>query len=468
MIIIKTASSLHPQSLRDQMETIDLQSCINIAVMQNPKLITERLNRQDDWKLHRLQFREFFPELAVKFSKSDSVTYNAPDSRINSLGFSVNQKLFNSGNDIADYRSAGRELKLRDLSSADLRDNIIYQVSHQYIEILKYREILNVQRQSLDNLDTQVRIAEMEYDLGGLTRSDLLDIKIRRSQYSLNLRDNNEQVLQKRYNLASLMDLSVSDLPPLAGTLDLDYVSQTALTEADSDRTVPLLTGMALDFSKELQSSYLKERNARRDVFEARFCWLPEIEATADVRFTGSRFPLSQPSFSMGLNFSFDAPLLPGRIEVQTGRSNPSEHNRSIRSETGVLENLDALVLPSIARNRLENIHRETEELKRQISFRVQALIHSIQFNSHRCAHTRENAALETDRLEIEGIRLETGELTRLDYVKAEVRLANHKTELIEAVAALYRDEMELAMICGTVPDSERDSQWRLIINQEE
>ena len=73
---------------------------------------------------------------------------------------------------------------------------------------------------------------------------------------------------------------------------------------------------------------------------------------------------------------------------------------------------------------------------------------------------------MESEKLNIERMRVEMGELTRLEYVKSEIRLANHRTELIEGIAALYSNEIELEMSCG-IDGSEVDSFFsRLIITK--
>ncbi|MBF9017301.1 MULTISPECIES: TolC family protein [unclassified Oceanispirochaeta] len=447
-------------------ETMDLRDCIGLAQLNNVGIISNRLERQDAWKRLRLQLRMFFPEISMAFSKSDSVSAHAPDSRINKIGLSFNQLLFNGGRDLADYRSAARELKLRDLTAEDMLHKIAHQVSLEYVEILKNREILSVQKESLKNLENQIEIAELEYSLGGLTETDLLDINIRAVQYSLNIQDSEETLLLSRFNLSELMNVSITKLPELKGKLNLDYQGLYTDKIIDDDSYVTHLSEDAEEFNKELMSHYLRELNAERDLLDSKISWIPKIAASADLNIAGRDYPLNETSFSLGLNFSFDTPLFPGSMSMSTGKTNPDEHNASISSEISAFDNMEGLITPSIARNELYTAHLETEELKRLIAFRVEALSKSIILNYRRCSISREKIFLETEKLNIEKIRVEMGELTRLDYVKSEIRLANHRTELIEGIAALYSNEIELEMSCGINAEHE-DSLLNKLIRTE-
>lgn len=432
-----------------------LRECIALAQLENIGIITEKLERQDAWKRLRLQIRIFFPEMSLSYSKSDSISINAPDSRINKLGLTFNQLLFNGGRDIAEYRSASRELKLRDLKAADMLDQIAHQVSLEYIEILKNREILLVQKQSLENLEKQIEISELEYSLGGLTETDLLDIRIRAVQYSLNIQNTEEKLFQSQFKLAELMNIPLINLSPLKGSLNLNYqgiYSQKIITETSY---ISRLKEEAEEFNKELMSYYLKEINAERAVLDSKISWIPKIEANADFNIAGTEYPLNETSFSLGLNFRFNSPLFPGNLSLNAGKSNPEEHNSSINSDISAVDNLEAFIAPSIARNDLYTAKLEIEEMKRLIAFKVDLLAKSIILNNQRCAISRKKIILESEKLCIENIRVEMGELTRLEYVKSEIRLANHRTELIEAIAALYSNEIELEMSCGIESSSE-------------
>jgi hypothetical protein len=177
--------------------------------------------------------------------------------------------------------------------------------------------------------------------------------------------------------------------------------------------------------------------------------WIPKIEATADFSVSASVFPLDESSFSLGLNFTFQPPLFPGTVGLQAGKSNPRERNASVTSEVNIGENLEGLVDPLTAESTLYKTQLQREELRRSIFFQVSALSQSINLDIQRLDINRDRIKLETEKLNIEEKRMEMGELTRLDYVKSEISLADQKTELIESIAALYINEKNLEKICG-------------------
>ncbi|MDA3958002.1 TolC family protein [Oceanispirochaeta sp.] len=430
-------------------DSVTLDQSVQMAMEQNSRIIAENLDRQDAWRRLRLQLRLFLPSLQLGFSKTDSVTQGAPDSRVRKLSLSMNQLLFNGGRDLAAYRSSERNLQLRDLKAQDLIDSIAHEVTLQYVDVLKNSQILEIQRRSYENLLEQIRIAALEVELGVLRETDYLEIRISAVEYSLNIRDTEELLLKSRYALASLMSLPLEQLPPLMGHLNQDYRGDYATESGDLQNLIPDMKNKAQEYNKDLMSLYLQEAHARRVLLDSRISWIPKIEGTADYSVSAMDFPLDEPSFSLGIIFTFQTPLLPGSVSLQAGKSNPLEHNASAHSEVNIAENLEGLIDPITARSSLYKTQLQREELRRSIAFQVGSLSQSIQLNLQRLEINRDKISLESEKLIIEEARMKIGELTRLDYVKSEIRLSNHQTELIENIVALYSLEKELEKICG-------------------
>jgi len=434
-------------------DSITLDESIRMALEQNSGIIFENLSRQDAWIRHRLTLRDFLPFLTMGYSETDSVTEEAPDGRIRKLNLTMNQLLFSGGREMARYRSSERELRLRDLKAQDLIDSVAHEVLLQFVEVLKYREILAIQERYLVNLREQIKIAALELDLGLLRETDFLEIRINASEFSLNIRDTEEQFFRCRDALAVLMNIPSDRLPPLKGRLNTEYRGEYSRETLNHEEFIPGMKRRAEEYNKDLISLSLQEINAGRARTDSRISWLPKIEATADFSVSAADFPLDEPSFSLGLNFSFTTPLLPGSLSLQAGKSNPREHNRSFRSEVGLAENLEGLVDPFTAESNLIRTRMNREELRRSLVTRVGSLTRAIDTGLLRVETGRERIDLETEKLALDAERVKIGEMTRLDYVKSEIGLANFKTDLIENIAALYGSEKELEMICGIASD---------------
>jgi len=437
--------------------TMNLDESIGLALTRNSGIISDNLDRQDAWRRLRLQLRQFFPALQLGYSRNDSVKIDDPDSRINKVSLSMNQLLFNGGRDLADYRSARRDLQLRDLQGEDLMDSIEYKVTVQYVEVLKNREILDLQKRSFENLQEQIRIAELEHRLGELTDIDYLDIRLRAKEFSLNLQDTEEQLLQSRFSLATLLYFPLEHLPRLEGFLNTGYRGIYPDRIAEGEPFVLEMREKAEEYNKDLMGIYLQEINAQRDLLDSKIAWIPKIEGKADFSVSGQEYPLNEPSFSVGLDFTFDTPLLPGSLSMQAGKTGPEEHNRGIQADADVLENLGGLVDPYSARSNLYKKQMEKEELRRSIFFQVRSLTETIGMTADRIAVQKEKIAILDDKLRIEEQKMYLGEITRLDYVESEIEIAEQKTALLESIVGLYSREKELEILCGIHGRSEEE-----------
>jgi len=455
MVIFMTISPALSALNQDEMT---LEESIRMAQERNSSIISENLDRQDAWRRLHLKLRQFLPSLQLGYSKTNSVTEQAPDSRINKLSVSMGQLLFNGGRELAGYRSSERDLQLRDLKAQDLFDTIAHQVILKYVDVLKNRQILEIQKRSYENLQEQIGIASLEVTLGILKETDFLEIKINAAEFSLKIRDTEEQLLQSRYALSALMNIPLEQMPPLGGTLNPDYRGDYPPEVIGDENFIPEMKKKAEEYNKDLMSLYLQEINARRALTDSRFSWIPKIEATADFSVSAPDFPLDEPSFSMGLNFTFQAPLLPGSVSLQAGKSNPKEHNATINSKVDIAENLEGLIDPFTSKSNLYKTQLKREELRRSLAFQVGSLTGSIDLDLQRLKINRDKISLEIEKLSIEEARMKIGELTRLDYVKSEISLANHRTELIQNIVALYSNEKELETICGIISNRQGGS----------
>ncbi|MDC7242014.1 MAG: TolC family protein, partial [Spirochaetales bacterium] len=336
-----------------------------------------------------------------------------------------------------------------DLEAELLVQKLRLQVSTLYINLLMYREILKIEEQSLKILQEQSAIAHTEYEIGSLRASDLIDIRINSTEYAMYIDETRIRIFESRYALANLMDLPVEELPPLNSVLNPDYRGiYPALLKSDSS-LISLLTAEALGRSTELKSLEKQEIDLRQGLRESRTGWLPAVEAVGDLKFAGRDFPLNEPSFSLGLNLSFDTPLFPGTLSVNTGRSGRDERNRQLSADAGVLENPESLINPGIIRNRIQTMEMDIRMKRRELEYRTEILADRILQTARQCELEREKCLLEEEKLKVEEIQMSMGEITRLDYVESEIRLADSRRSLFESIAALFNAELELEYLCG-------------------
>ncbi len=449
---------------------LNIEEAVQMALKEHPELLEYELeNRRAHWAMVS-RFRDFFPELGLSYSRSDSVVTGEADARLRQWSFTVNQLIFSGGRQLGSLRSARRELHMRDLHSADMRLTAAYQVALSYAEVLKNREILKIRESYCALLKEQAALAALERELGLLTSHELLDIRIHCREYDLELREAQEALRESRAGLALLLSLSPEELPPLSGTLNTGYRARSGILSGisgspspsqtqgispervDHNRLVERLKERAKNRNREILKLVAGEESARQTLQDARLGWLPRIEAEGVYSLSGSRRVNEEASFSLGLNFIFDTPLFPGAVELQAGKSSPDERNRAFSAEGDILQNLEKIYEPRDAQFRLYLAGLQRQALVRQVCSRVKDLVASIILNRERLEIIGEKILLESEKLKIEEIRMKQGEMTRLDYVESEIRLADYKTNRIEGVTELYAREKELEQLCGEFP----------------
>ena len=435
---------------------IGLSEAIALAGEQNSSLIRDNLERNSAREQLRFQIRDFLPDLELGFSRSDSVTVGSSDSRVNKLSLGVNQLLFGGGRELRAYRQARRELDLKDFASLALRDSVAYQVTGQYVDVLKNRKTLDILNASRENLKKQLEIASLELELGQIRRVDYLDMQLKESEMRLTIQDTEEQLLTSRFALASLLYLTLEQLPRLSGTLN-DAYRGTLLPLAEEDGFVRAMQARAEQQNQALLSLDREEILACQKLQDARLFWLPRIEATGDFSVAGQVYPLDEPAFSLGLNFEFDLPLMPSSVDLQAGKANPDETNRMISTSTDLLDNPEALFDQKNARTALYLKQLEKEESRREVFFQIRSLTENLLMAGERIALERKKLNILKEKLNIQKTELKLGEITRLEYVESEIAYSHEQIAFLTSLVELHSAEEELKNLCAFDPVGNRE-----------
>lgn len=439
-------------------EMMSLETALALASLQNSGLVKDGLERQTARRQLALQARQFFPDLELGYIKNDSVTRGSSDSRVKKLSLGINQLLFSGGKTLAAYRNARMQLDLKDYLSLSAENSVANQVTLQFVDILKNRRILEIQKQSFENLSRQVEIASLEHQLGQIRAVDYLDIKLAASSFFLTIEDTKKNLIAGRYSLSTLLYIPLEQLPELSGRLNRDY--QGIFTKlAEEEAFIPMMQANAEKKNQQLLNLNREEVMARQELRNSRLIWLPRIEATGNFSLSGEEYPLNEPAFSLGLNFQFNLPLLPSSVDLQAGRSNRDEHNRALSSSTDVMDNLEGVLDKQTAQNSLYLKQLEKEEVRRSVFFQVCSLSQDILLITDRISTQREKLAILEEKLKINEAELNLGQMTRLAYVESEIDLAQERISLLESLTSLYGLEEQLKTLCSfTSPAENKES----------
>ena len=174
-------------SLEQPVRDLDLAPLIQLAMENRPEL-------------HQLQFSEGAAQKQVDVAKTRSrpalsffTNYQFDHNerlqemnRIWNLGFALNVPIFDGLATRAAVRQAESGLKQTQLGKQQMTDAIELEVRSAYLNLLEAKTLINVQRETVEQAQESVRIANLRYENGMITSVELTDAQLALSQAEVN------------------------------------------------------------------------------------------------------------------------------------------------------------------------------------------------------------------------------------------------------------------------------------------
>ena len=118
----------------------------------------------------------------------------------------------------------------------------------------------------------------------------------------------------------------------------------------------------------------------------AKYSWLPEITGDFSFSFSGAEYPLSEPGFNLGINVSFQLPVMPIEAGTSLGKRSLLERSLGFTMSGTIPENLEELYSIKIAKINLSKAGSELEDFETDLHFNIQESIFTI-VNQKKCFH---------------------------------------------------------------------------------
>ena len=174
-------------SLERQILEFDLEPLIQLAMEKRPEL-------------HQFQFSEGAAKKQVDVAKTRNrpalsffTTYQFNHNerleemdRIWNLGFALNVPIFDGLATRAAVKQAESGLKQTQLGKQQMTDAIELEVRSAYLNLLEAKTLINVQRETVEQAQESVRIANLRYENGMITSVELTDAQLALSQAEVN------------------------------------------------------------------------------------------------------------------------------------------------------------------------------------------------------------------------------------------------------------------------------------------
>ncbi|WP_147612891.1 TolC family protein [Treponema pectinovorum] len=272
--------------------------CIAVANSKSNRL--RELSLQYSKKSSELSFGGFLPSVDFNFNESDSIKTQAYDTHSKTIAISLRQLIFDGGKTKLTYdlnkATSFYELKEfeQELNSYKL------EISNQYFECLLLLKKIEIEENLERNAELELQIIKTEYELGEVLENDYL-------KYFINVKKIKDQTKQtNRDYKKALTKLKIS----LGYSKDVDFFLESeAINENDFPRYLEEKLEKLWNVCQRNNLSIKKNRmslyySQKQDEFSKRY-FLPQIYFEGGIHFSGTDYPLTQPSYSAKIKVDF-------------------------------------------------------------------------------------------------------------------------------------------------------------------
>jgi len=281
-------------------ELINKEKIIKTALAENLEL--NKLRREIERT--EAQLREakdaFYPTVDLgsdytRFGEEQPQYDGAKDNY--SVSLTLKQPIFSAGQLRAAYAIAKNNLEISKVQLEQKKEEIIYQVSEEYYNILKAKEILKVREQQVNQNKEYVKVAEANKEVGINTKSDVLQARVsyNQAQQELLVAKNNLETaklaLKNTLNMEDNTELRISD--------SLEWQEEKFKMEA--------VYGYALHNKPAFKLLNLQEENAKLDLKREKNSNLyPNVSLNADYTASDDKLRVSDGEWKTILSLSYN------------------------------------------------------------------------------------------------------------------------------------------------------------------
>ena len=320
--------------------------------------------------------------------------------------------------------AARNTLKAANRSRQAARNDVALSARRQFYEVVKSVRLAQVATGALRLARDDERRVHALFEVGSVSRGDLLKAQVRTAQSELDSLTAQQVVLNQRIGLASLVGL------PEAGLGEVDTVLTTEVQTFDE----PALVSEAAKARPDILAAESDLISARASLNAARFARLPYVTASGQVL-------LGTESRSVSTVNGF---VLPG-FRTETDRS----LSGSIAVNLNLFDGFATEARIASARARVMRAQEARDALRRNLESEVhQALI------DHREAVERDRVARRaaesaTENLKLTQEKYNIGSATILELIDAQVQLQRVQSDGVSALAAIRVAEAQIQRVRG-------------------
>jgi len=418
----------------NDLQTLSFAQAAELAVSASVDLRHSYSSQALLEKAWQAGIREYFPRINISVSENDRLQMIGSDSFIKNYGVSLDQLLFDGGRLRMSRNVEKTDLNLSSYKLDRMASEIAESAIAAYRRVLSSRAILEIKKATLVILEEQFLIINEEAKLGLALPVDIANAKI-------NLADARIEIISLQLDLTEIEKqfaelLGLEDLPVLTESVDINHViilPDTAAVAALAKKQNPDLIEARYSISK---------RKTELNFYS--ISWIPTFRLTGNLGLSGQNYPLTRLNWSVGINIELSHPWLQNRFGFQTGWELPYD-------KTAMLQNSFSPFNDPAAGYGIKQARLALSIEQEKFNFAIDKIGRTASNAIEKCAMAGqkhllavEAAEIGAERCRIEEIRLNLGQITRLDLMEIFIKQTQREIAVVEAATVLLEAEREL------------------------
>lgn len=316
------------------MGEMTLSQCVKLALTHSIELFKQELELDKASADVNRAFYSVFPKLNLSGDVNTLTPFDDPDKESYDLKLTLTQPLWQGGAISAAYRYANYEYEKARLSVWEKKEDLLYQISSLYTEIILKQELVTVYKSAVDVSERLYNTSKNKLDGGVASRYELLraEVEVANAQAEL-IREENElnELMLKLYNT---MGVSQASNVKLVDVLQL----------SDSKIDTSNANSLALNNSAELLSAMCDIKKAEENISIVKAEYRPHIDLYASGGYGNSRGEASdwEDEWQAGIKasmpifdgFSRSYKLLSAKAELKQAEAELRLQEKNVLSET--------------------------------------------------------------------------------------------------------------------------------------
>ncbi len=425
-------------------DPLTADQAVKIALQHNSQVIQSNASVLDARSGMWSAYSGVLPHVSAGASRSGSLTressgnqvfgsFSIPSSSFNNEGYNGSYDVSGSWSLLnlsawSSLSSARKGMQAAQLSQRATRADVVLGAKRQFYEVVKALHLAQVLTQSLRLSRDDERRVRALFEVGSVSKSDLLKARVRTSQSELDSLLAGHNVTVQRILLSEQLGLPENELGDVDSTL--------APTTSTAPDPAALLTE-ARAARPDLRAAKLEVKAAELNLRAAHWSRLPNVSAS------GSYTPDSRRSSKL---YTDIAPH-------DTASTSAFESKRNFSGQVSInLDIFDGFLMDArvaSARSRLVRARETRDALLRNLESEVHQASLGYQEALERDGLARRTLESASENLNLVQQKYNVGSATILDLIDSQVQLQRAQSDLVSAMAAIRVAEATLDRVRG-------------------